>query len=288
MRLLSVVVAYLAAPVVVDAGLTSGLEMVTKFLSSLTEKSLTNTLEDSGTCTNNEQSFGAVSSESSYEIECPAEQAPDEHTGADMGEPQVAGMFDGKAVLERIKAARTYLRQQVYLDPKYEKVRELCVNKHASCAFWAVKGECENNPGYMNVNCAPVCQTCEQLDIETRCPLDPDAVDALQPGDLNKMFERIINDPFYQQYQPVVLSRPSYATGDTAENATYNIGIWMVMFENALSGAEADRMIELGGIKGYERSKDVGVRQLDGSYSAEVNGGRTSTNAVSRIHGKLN
>ena len=30
------------------------------------------------------------------------------------------------------------------------------------------------------------------IDIETRCPPIPDAVPALKPGDLNKMFERIV------------------------------------------------------------------------------------------------
>ena len=114
--------------------------------------------------------------------------------------------------------------------------------------------------------------------------MDPNAVDALEPGDLDKMFEKIVTDPAYQEFEPVVLSRPSYAPGDGPENATYNIGIWMVMFENAMSDEEAERMIELGGLKGYERSRDVGTKQLDGTYSAEVNSGRTSTNAVSSWH----
>lgn len=111
----------------------------------------------------------------------------------------------------------------------------------------------------MHVNCGPVCNTCEQLHVETRCPLDPDAKDAFaQPGDLNAMFERIVTDPFYEQFQPKVLSRPDYAPGDSKENATYNLGLWMVLFENAMTGEEADRLIELGGLRGYERSSDVG------------------------------
>lgn len=117
------------------------------------------------------------------------------------------------------------------------------------------------------------------LHVDTRCPLDPDAVDAFSPGDLNHMFERIVSDPAYKHYEPTVLSRPTYAPGDTPQNATYQLGMWLVQFDNAISSQEADRMIELGGIEGYERSSDVGEILEDGTYSAKVNDGRTSTNA---------
>ena len=230
-------------------------------------------------CAQDDQEYYA--SESSYEVEAPASLTRDEQIGADIGKPQLVDMQYSEAILHRIKSAREYIDEVVNVEDKYKPVRDLCANKHESCAFWAILGECEKNPGYMQVNCAPVCNSCEQLNIETRCPMDPNAVDALQPGDLNAMFERIVTDPAYQEFEPVVLSRPSYAPGDTPENATYKIGIWMIEFENALSEEEAERMIALGGELGYERSKDVGVKQADGSYTAETNSGRTSTNAVS-------
>jgi len=109
--------------------------------------------------------------------------------------------------------------------------------------------------------------------------MDPDAKDALQPGDLDKLFERIVTDPYYKQFEPVVISRPDYAPGDTAETAAYKIGLWMVVMDNVLSDEEADRLIELGGIRGYERSADVGVEKEDGTFTKNVNKGRTSTNA---------
>ena len=110
--------------------------------------------------------------------------------------------------------------------------------------------------------------------------MDPNAKDAFEPGDLNAMFERIVTDPYYQQFEPVVLSRPSYADGDDEQSADYKIGLWMVMFEKALNDEEADRMIELGGIRGYERSSsDVGGEKEDGTHDKNVNSGRTSTNA---------
>jgi prolyl 4-hydroxylase len=135
------------------------------------------------------------------------------------------------------------------------------------------------------INCAPVCMSCEKLHIDTRCPMDPRASNAWdRPGDLNAMFERIVHDPLYAPYQPKVLSRPYYAPGDTNETADYKIGLWMVLFDRAVSDEEADRLRELGELQGYERSSDVGEEQPDGTYTAHVNEKRTSTNSVRRTH----
>jgi prolyl 4-hydroxylase len=100
--------------------------------------------------------------------------------------------------------------------------------------------------------------------------LDQNAEDALYPGDITKMFQRILTDPDMEQYEPKVVSRPEYAPFDTPETADYKIGPWMVLFENALTEEEAEKMIELGGIEGYERSADVGKKLLDGTYEKKV------------------
>jgi prolyl 4-hydroxylase len=80
------------------------------------------------------------------------------------------------------------------------------------------------------------------------------------------MFERIAFSPEYQHYEPVVVSQPPE-------------GPWMIVFENVISDEEAERLIELGGLQGYERSADVGPEKLDGTFEQNVNSGRTSTNA---------
>jgi len=153
--------------------------------------------------------------------------------------------------------------------------------KDKMCAYWAaVEGECEKNPQYMTFYCGPVCNSCELTHVETRCPLDPNATDALYPGDLNKMFERIVSDPHYNQFNPTVLSRPEYAPGDGPENATYQLGPWLMTFDNMVSPDEAKRIIELGAQSGFERSEDVGKEQPDGTYDSFRNAGRTSTNTV--------
>ncbi|XP_078352849.1 uncharacterized protein LOC144637661 [Oculina patagonica] len=38
-----------------------------------------------------------------------------------------------------------------------------CIDKHASCQYWALRGECTNNPGYMNANCCLWCNHVNQL-----------------------------------------------------------------------------------------------------------------------------
>ena len=95
-------------------------------------------------------------------------------------------------------------------------------------------------------------------------------MDALYPGDVTKIFNRIQTDVSLQEYQPKIVSRPTYFEGDTRETADYQIGPWMVVFDNAISDEEADRLIELGGIEGYERSADVGRKLADGTYDKKV------------------
>lgn len=57
--------------------------------------------------------------------------------------------------------------------------------------------------------------------------------------------------------------------------------MWLIQFENLMTSEEAKQMIELGHIKGYERSADVGELNEDGTVGdSNVNDGRTSANAV--------
>jgi hypothetical protein len=100
----------------------------------------------------------------------------------------------------------------------------------------------------------------------------------LYPGDITKMFNRILNDPDMQQYAPKVVSRPDYAPGHNTETADYKLGPWILLFDNAISDEEADRLIELGGIRGYQRSTGLGKKMHDGSYDNEVTASRTSAN----------
>ena len=129
--------------------------------------------------------------------------------------------------------------------------------------------QCEANPDYMLMHCAPSCKTCHMIDFQFRCPLPENIpeIDAWKPGDLNKMFERIL-----ATYPDVnIHSRPSAVEAED--------GPWVLTLDNFLSENECERLIELGHGLGYERSADVGKMNFDGTFAASVNDGRTSTNA---------
>jgi prolyl 4-hydroxylase len=197
--------------------------------------------------------------------------------GEDIGTVQELETAKEEETLELITKARDYLMKTVYTDARYKSVKKVCRNQDPLCAYWAVMGECQANPGYMNVTCAPVCQTCEFIDLSRRCPVNENATNVWHPGDLNKMFERIITQPEYQKYEPVVLSRPDLLPVDSHENSTQQP--WVIFLDNFLSPEEANRFIEIGAKFGYERSSDVGELKFDGTYDDFVNEGRTSTNA---------
>jgi prolyl 4-hydroxylase len=151
-------------------------------------------------------------------------------------------------------------------DPSYDEIWERCMNRHPQCAQWVYEGECDANPSYMKLNCAPLCKSCDLLDMSVRCPRDESLVDALLPGDLHRMFERIIED---DSLDLTILSRPS-------EN---DARPWVITIDDFVSQEECDRLIEMGAFEGYERSTDVGGLKFDGSIESIQSNDRTSHNA---------
>lgn len=127
----------------------------------------------------------------------------------------------------------------------------------------------------MKTNCSPMCEACDQLSDETRCPYDPETMpDAWKPGDLNRYFETLTTSQEFQQYEPKVLSRPDYINGDTNETATYVIGPWIVTLENVITPEECERLIELGHVEGFQSSAIA-----DGTATGYQSSTRTSSNA---------
>jgi prolyl 4-hydroxylase len=177
------------------------------------------------------------------------------------------------------------------------KIQDNCKNNNELCSFWAAIGECEANVGFMKIQCAPACRTCHLIDMATRCPELPDAVPALKPGDLNKMFERIIeiapgnrtltNKEKQQliasgmtEYSVVVHSRPSEeAASEVSLRQDMKLPPWVITFENFLTEEECDAIIEHGHKEGYKRSQDVGKQKFDGTVDGIESQGRTSENA---------
>lgn len=199
-----------------------------------------------------------------------------------------------------------------------EEILAECTNREELCAFWAAIGECEANKAYMKTKCAPSCQTCEMIDMKSRCPpLGDDVRPGLLPGELNAMFERIVKTAPGNQtdknfkieegmtnYTVHVLSRPEPFGEDeepiTSEERDLEQPPWVITFDNFISEDECKHLIELGHKSEYKRSEDVGSVNADGSYDSVQSKGRTSENAwcsyrnecrndtiVQRIHDRI-
>jgi prolyl 4-hydroxylase len=131
-----------------------------------------------------------------------------------------------------------------------------------------------------------------------------DAVPALGPGDLNKMFERIVRtapgnrtltekereellESGMTDYSVIVHSQPSELPA-TEVSAVLDKSLppWVITFENFLTPEECEALIALGHEYKYERSEDVGKLNFDGSHEGVQNDRRTSNNAwCSTFHG---
>lgn len=149
----------------------------------------------------------------------------------------------------------------------------------------------------MLTNCAPACRTCHLIDMSARCPRLTDLVPALKPGDLNKMFERIVKDApgnrtltdeerqelkekKVPEYTVTVLSRPSSSPSiEVSSVLDKSLPPWLITFDDFLTPEECQTLIDLGFEAGYERSRDVGKQSFDGSFEGKESSGRTSENA---------
>ena len=85
--------------------------------------------------------------------------------------------------------------------------------------------------GYMRINCAPACMSCDELDFNKRCPVDENAKNAFEPGDVNKFFERVTTDEEFAKYNITIHSRPRRLDDDESVKD----GPWLITFENGYS-----------------------------------------------------
>lgn len=201
----------------------------------------------------------------------------------DFGVRQKAEGSSTADTLEVIQKAIVYMK-----DDKTralpQTILDVCLNRHELCAFWATIGECDNNAAYMVTNCAPSCGTCQLIDMKSRCPPLPDAKPALGPGDLNKMFQRMVAEapgnrtltdeeraqlaaekmPIYTVH---VHSRPSDspATEVSAVNDK-SLPPWVITFEDLVTEEEAQVLIDTATRYGYKVSEDVGPAKFDGTH----------------------
>ncbi len=152
----------------------------------------------------------------------------------------------------------------------------------------------------MKMKCAPSCQTCDLIDIDNRCPpLGDDVRPGLLPGELNLMFERIVDtapgnrknrkkndlaiiDEGMTNYTVTVLSRP--LDDDLDYGGEYVVSAerdleqppWIVTFDNFITDEECEHLIQLGYKSEYKRSEDVGKLLPDGTFDSVKSESRTS------------
>mmetsp|Transcript_12439 Transcript_12439/g.19152 ORF Transcript_12439/g.19152 Transcript_12439/m.19152 type:complete len:543 (-) Transcript_12439:630-2258(-) len=187
-----------------------------------------------------------------------------------------------QATVDLIENTSKYMKE-MWSNEEHNRYNYKCKNMNELCSLWAAVGECESNLDFMGRNCAPVCQSCHLLDIRLRCPIRPGNDPVFKPGDLNTLFENIVDNADgkgeYVKYNPKALSRPKLKRDGTPAADVAIDGPWIVILENFISDEEADALIAAGAKKGYERSSDVGAELPDGTHEDEVNEGRTSENA---------
>ena len=188
---------------------------------------------------------------------------------------------ENKRIIENIDKSADYM-YMVKRNRKYKKVRDDCLNRAPLCALWATQGECEKNSVYMKTMCAPSCMACDFLgDVSDPCPgLPVESTLLWKPGDLNAFFEEVVDNvdgkgEQYRKYNPQALSRPKLKSNGYTAPGVKDDGPWIVLLENFLSDAEADRLVEIGNQQGFERSK----RTIEQGKPGVVTETRTSTNA---------
>ena len=195
-------------------------------------------------------------------------------------------------VVARLLESIAYMESETVLQLD-ESTRAKCQNQEELCTFWAVHGECELNPNYMQLNCAPSCMTCHHDDPAPHCPgRDATAKPALYPGDLNKMFQRIVNQAPGNRTDVSTITHnhtmPNYTVqvhSQPLTDADASTPPWVITLDDFLTEEECTIMIQLGFKHEYHRSNEV----TDGEYDVIQSDYRTSENTwCTRSHGCRN
>jgi len=186
---------------------------------------------------------------------------------------------------ERMDKVDDYMWES-YNDPEVRPLidsnHHQCSDRDASCLQAALLGDCERLPYQMMERCGPSCMNCDKMLYQRRCPYDNYAPEAWAPGDLDRMFSRIVAEANgrYSDYDVTVWSQPEMTD---AEIVAHPDGMfadkpWVLSFENLLKDDEVERLLELAEADGYERSDDGG-EYIDGKLVTYYTKGRTSYNS---------
>ena len=201
--------------------------------------------------------------------------------------------FRNMATILELHKIDDYMSQIIHTDPFFEPVRDKCLLKYEWCAEMAslglcppdnmgigdynAIGQCPDGPAtFMENNCAPACRMCHLLSYETRCPVDQEETKKenvfQKPGDINRMFERILNNEALERdFGPVIArSRPG---GDPNNSSIIN-GPYIITIDNFLTEDECAVLRYHGSNtgEGFSRSNTG-----DGKYRSSSRDIRTSS-----------
>ena len=154
---------------------------------------------------------------------------------SDFGKPQTipAGTENEGPIRAVIRESIKYMRE-IRNNAEYASMWN-CKNKLNECSSFASMGGCRQTAELMNEHCAPACQTCHHHYWKVRCPLDPNAVDAIQPGGVDDLFESIISkykNETAPSPQVQVLSRPLEEDPGPQNGLGYVDGPWVLVIDN--------------------------------------------------------
>ena len=201
---------------------------------------------------------------------------------SDFGKPQTipAGTENEGPIRAVIRESIKYMRE-IRNNAEYASMWN-CKNKLNECSSFASMGGCRQTPELMNEHCAPACQTCHHHYWKVRCPLDPNAVDAIQPGGVDDLFESIISkykNETAPSPQVQVLSRPLEEDPGPQNGLGYVDGPWVLVIDNFLKSEETERFLYWGNELGYGPGFSVGKRFVNGTHAKQFSSAKTSKTA---------
>ena len=184
-------------------------------------------------------------------------------------------------IRKHVEQQRHYLKNTIQRDDRYSAVKDSCRNYDHECTYFALLGECEKNPDFMVSSCPLACYSCHELDAQARCFVDRNTKNALYPGDLNDMFERIVNDQnVLSAYNVTILSQPGKVkftdSSASGKKVLVDRGPWVIQLDNFFGEDEANRLLGIGDELGFSRST---VLRENGAGDSHISDYRTSETA---------
>ena len=183
------------------------------------------------------------------------------------GVPQSIPMQRTEEVRSIISETISYMKK-ISTDETYKDIFHECKNEDSQCSLWALDDGCDDNPKYMKDSCAPACKSCAHLlELKQKCSLAPDSsLDAIRPGEMTQLFEKMIYVADRMRLEPKVWSRPAKNSSispscekDITNPCDSRDGPWVITLENFLSDEEINHLLDWGKRMRYERSEAGGT-----------------------------